>query len=177
MGVPRPVTNSMGESTPFFLRMASHSSSAPRITSSKTTILSPLSVLGGHSQKPLPRLVTSSPRGQSAFLESGIRCNWWSITKARLPFSVVSSSIVSPSRSPCLSPVVKASSQLRRHIGSGPAFISSAACAGDRTFIGLRLPDTGRTILAGFLCMGFSSRAASSAFFRTDQVSVAVFGL
>ena len=54
-------------------------------------------------QKPLPRSVTSSPRGQSAFLESGIRCNWWSITKARLPFSVVSSSIVSPSRSPCLS--------------------------------------------------------------------------
>lgn len=152
--------------------MASHSSSAPHITSSKTTILSPLSVLGGHSQKPLP-----SPRGQSAFLESGIRCNWWSITKARLPFSVVSSSIVSPSRSPCLSPVVKASSQLRRHIGSGSAFISSAACSGDRTFIGLRLPDTVRTILAGFLCMGFSSRAASSAFFRTDQVSVAVFGL
>ena len=90
MGVPRPVTNSMGESTPFCLRMASHSSSAPHITSSKTTILSPLSVLGGHSQKPLPRSVTSSPRGQSAFLESGIRCNWWSITKARLPFSVVS---------------------------------------------------------------------------------------
>ncbi|MGO5331845.1 sortase [Bifidobacterium catenulatum] len=76
MGVPRPVTNSMGEPTPFFLRMASHSSSAPHITSSKTTILSPLSVLGGHSQKPLPRSVTSSPRGQSAFLESGIRCNW-----------------------------------------------------------------------------------------------------
>ena len=87
------VTNSMGESTPFCLRMASHSSSAPHITSSKTTILSPLSVLGGHNQKPLPRSVTSSPRGQSAFLESGTRCNWWSITKARLPFSVVSSSI------------------------------------------------------------------------------------
>ena len=41
----------------------------------------------------------------------------------------------------------------------------------------LRLPDTGRTILAGFVRMRFSSRAASSAFFRTDQVIVAVFGL
>ena len=50
----------------------------------------------------------------------------------------------------------------------------AAACAGDRTFIGLRLPGTGRTIL---LRMRFSSRAASSAFFRTDQVIVAVFGL
>lgn len=37
--------------------------------------------------------------------------------------------------------------------------------------------DTVRTILAGFLRMRFSSRAVSSAFFRTDQVSVAVFGL
>ena len=53
----------------------------------------------------------------------------------------------------------------------------SSGSEGGLTFSELLEALTGRTILAGFLRMRFSSRAASSAFFRTDQVIVAVFGL
>ena len=53
----------------------------------------------------------------------------------------------------------------------------SSGSEGGLTFSELLEALTGRTVLAGFLRMRFSSRAASSAFFRTDQVIVAVFGL